>query len=376
MNPVRSAPDAFAVWMAEAIELGLRGRGTVEPNPRVGALAVRDGIVVGRGYHAAWGAPHAEVVALRAAHAHGGCDTLVVTLEPCSSERGRGGKKTPPCVRAILDAGVRRVVVGSRDPDPRHRGEGLRQLGAAGVEVIEGPLAAECDAINRPFRRWLGLDRPWTIGKWAMTLDGKIATRDGESRWITAEPARARAHALRASVDAVVVGMGTVLADDPALTVRHVEGASPLRIVIDPEAALPSTSQLATTARAVPVLAVVGEGADPARRAALSAAGVEILAVPGTGARRVDLGVAWRVLRARGLRRVMVEGGGKLLGSLFDADCVDQVVAFVAGKVFGGASAPSPVAGIGVGELARAWTFVETDARAYGDDYVFTAIRG
>ena len=382
MSPSRPAPAAdYEPCMAEAIELALRGRGEVEPNPRVGAVALRGETVVGRGWHRVWGGPHAEVEALREAATAGGCDTLVVTLEPCSSARGQAGKKTPPCVPAILDAGVRRVVIGSPDADPRHRGAGIVQLRAAGVEVIEGVHGARCAAINRPFARWLGLDRPWTIAKWAMTLDGKIATADGESRWITAAPARIRAHALRASVDAVVVGMGTVLADDPALTVRHVAGASPLRVVIDPDGALPLTSQLAITARATRVLAIVAEHAAAApaaasRLAALEAAGVEVLAVPGGPGRRVDLAVAWRALRARGLRRVMVEGGGKLLGSLFDADCIDQVVAFMAGKVFGGASAPSPVGGVGVTELAAAWTFVETDVRPCGDDFVVTAVRG
>jgi diaminohydroxyphosphoribosylaminopyrimidine deaminase/5-amino-6-(5-phosphoribosylamino)uracil reductase len=366
--------------MRAALEHARAGRGHVEPNPRVGAVAVA-GDAVFFAHHRGWGLPHAEVEALAAAAAAGRrVDTVYVTLEPCGSERGEGGKKTPPCARALLAAGVRRVVYGQDDPDPRHRGRGPALLRAAGVEVTGGVEAMACAAINRPFLRWLGLDRPWTIAKWAMSLDGKIATRTGESRWISSAASRRAVHALRARVDAVVVGFRTVQRDDPLLTVRDVEGDSPLRIVVDPEAALPLTSALVRTAREVPVLALVAEAAASARCAALAAAGVEVVRGPGPGPRGLDLAGAWRALRQRGLQRVLVEGGGGLLAQLFAADAVDQVLAFVAPLVIGGADALAPVAGQGVGALAQAWradeTLVETGVIAVGDDVAITAIRG
>lgn len=359
--------------MHEAIDLALRGRGAVEPNPRVGALALRAGQVVGRGWHREWGGAHAEVEALRAAAAAGAQpDTVVVTLEPCASEIGEGDKKTGSCARALREAGVRRVVYGQVDADPRHRGRGPEVLRQAGIEVVAGVAADACAAINAPFARWLTLDRPWTIAKWAMSLDGKIATRTGESRWISGPKARQAVHALRARVDAVVVGYRTVVRDDPSLTVRDAEGQTPLRIVVDPEAALPLTATMLHTVRTQPVLALVGADAPAARRAALASAGVEVLAVAGGGSRGLDLAAAWRALRGRGLRRVLVEGGGGLFASLLAADAVDQVLAFVAPVVIGGAAAPSPVMGEGAQALASAPRLRELSAVMIGDDVALT----
>ncbi|HLU37788.1 MAG TPA: bifunctional diaminohydroxyphosphoribosylaminopyrimidine deaminase/5-amino-6-(5-phosphoribosylamino)uracil reductase RibD [Planctomycetota bacterium] len=370
--------DALA--MREALALAARGRGNVEPNPRVGALALRDGEIVGRGFHRAWGEPHAEVEALRdAAKAGARPDTVVVTLEPCAAEPGEGGKKTGSCTRALLEAGVRRVVYGASDADPRHRGRGPGLLRAAGVEVVGGVEAEACAALNRPFARWLTLARPWTIAKWAMSLDGKIATRTGASRWISGEAARRSVHELRARVDAVAVGFRTVLRDDPLLTVRDVPGPSPLRVVIDPEAALPLGTRLVQTAREVPVLALVGAQAPEERCVALATAGVEVLRVGASGevagSRAFDVAAAWRLLRGRGVRRLLVEGGGRLAASLFAADIVDQVLAFVAPVVLGGEDAPTPVMGEGVGELAQAWRFPESVVHEVGGDAAISAIR-
>lgn len=367
--------------MRLAIAQALRGRGLVEPNPRVGAIARSGDGRVAPGHHRAFGAPHAEIEALAAAATQGfATDTLYVNLEPCAAELGEGGKKTGSCARALIEAGVRRVVYGQDDADPRHRGRGPAMLRAAGIEVVGGVAAGECAAINRPFARWLTLDRPWTIAKWAMSLDGKIATRSGESRWISSDESRRSVHELRAHVDGVVVGYRTVLRDDPRLTLRDVPGKSPLRIVVDPEAALPLTSTLVRTARAVPVLAVVGEAAPAPRCAALAAAGVEILRGPGPGPRGLDLAAAWRALRQRGLHRLLVEGGGGLLAELFTADAVDQVLAFVAPMVIGGRDAPTPVMGLGIESLAQAWRAdersVTTDALMVGDDVAVTAFRG
>jgi len=363
-----------ARWMQEAIALALRGRGAVEPNPRVGALALREGTVVGRGWHREWGGPHAEIEALQDAQRQGERpDTVVVTLEPCASEVGHDGKKTGSCARALLDAGVRRVVYGQDDADPRHRGRGPAMLRSAGVEVVAGVGAEACAAINAPFARWLALERPWTIAKWAMSLDGKTATRTGDARWISGVEARRATHALRARVDAVAVGFRTVRDDDPLLTVREVAGSSPLRVVVDPEAALSLRSKLVQTARDVPVLCVVGGSAAGARCDALRSAGVEVLAAPGAGRRGLDLGGAWRALRARGVRRLLLEGGGSLTADLVAAGAVDQVLAFVAPLLVGGVAAPSPVMGEGAARLAEAWRLRELGAVTVGDDVALTA---
>lgn len=368
----------FDGWMREALELARRGRGEVEPNPRVGALAIQDGRVVGRGWHRYFGGPHAEVEALADARRGGAKpDTVVVTLEPCSTAQGVDGKKTPPCTGALVESGVKRVVVGSTDPDPRHRAVGIAALEDQGVEVHDGVLGEECRALNRPFERWLGLDRPWTIAKYAMTLDGKIAAPTGESRWVTGKAARGEVHALRAEVDAVVVGFRTARTDDPELTVRHVDGRQPLRIVVDPWAEIEEQSKLVRTARQVPFLLLVSEAADAVRVERLRELGVEIQFVkPAEGGRRLHLRDAWRSLRSeRGVRRVLVEGGGGLLAQLLGWDCVDQVHAYVAPKMIGGRFSPTPVGGAGKPFMAEAWRFEDLTARQVGDDLQLLAFR-
>lgn len=361
--------------MQEAIDLALRGRGEVEPNPRVGALAIAGTAIVGRGWHRHWGGPHAEVEALADARARGAKpDTLVVTLEPCSTERGRDGKKTPPCTAAIRAAGIQRVIVGMHDPDPRHRGKGLRELECAGVHVEDGVLASRSERVNAPFLRWLGLDRPWTIAKWAMTLDGKTATVTGESRWISGPESRRKTHELRSRVDAVVVGFRTAKIDDPELTVRHVEGPQPVRIVVDPLAEIDDDSKLVSSARQVPTWLLVSEDVDPLRAGHLTDLGVQILHVPAPeGQRKLHLLQAWRELRRRGMRRVLVEGGGGLLAQLLAWDCVDQTLCFLAGKILGGAFAPSPVGGAGKPFMAQARHFTDMYWQASGEDLAIGA---
>lgn len=364
-------------WMREALELALRGRGEVEPNPRVGALAIENSRIVGRGWHRHWGGAHAEIEALADARQRGARpDTLVVTMEPCSTPLGVKEKKTPPCTSAIAEAGVKRVIVGASDPDPRHRGAGVAVLEEAGVEVIDGVLATACRAINKPFERWLALDRPWTIAKYAMTLDGKTAAPTGESRWISGLPARRKVHELRTLVDAVAIGFRTARADDPELTVRHVEGPQPLRIVVDPWAEIDVESKLVRLAPEVPLLVIVHEHADPVRVTRLRDVGVQIEAVKGAEkGRRLHLLDAWRALRRRGVRRMMVEGGGGLIAQLLGWDCIDQVLAFVAPKMIGGQFAPSPVAGEGRPFMAEAWRFEEMYWSACGEDLAIGAFR-
>ncbi|MCA8951733.1 MAG: bifunctional diaminohydroxyphosphoribosylaminopyrimidine deaminase/5-amino-6-(5-phosphoribosylamino)uracil reductase RibD, partial [Planctomycetes bacterium] len=239
-----------AALMAEALELAQRGRFHVEPNPRVGCLLLEDGEIVGRGWHEFYGGRHAEAMALDDARARGRQpDTAVVTLEPCSSAMGEDGKKTPPCAQALVAAGIRRVVIGSTDPNPRHRRAGIAVLEQAGVEVQDGVLASQCDDALELFRKSLALARPWILCKWAMTLDGKTAAPTGEARWISGPEARRRTHELRARCSGVMVGFRTAQIDDPELTVRHVEGAQPIRIVVDPLCEVDDDSKLVKTAR-------------------------------------------------------------------------------------------------------------------------------
>ena len=372
--PRRSSVD-LAACMEEAVSLAMRGRGEVEPNPRVGALALRDGEVVGRGWHRWFGAPHAEVEALADARARGArADTVVVNLEPCSTPAGSEGKKTPPCTRALLDAGISRVVIGMRDPDPRHGGRGVAELAAARVEVVEDVLAARCRAINAPFVRALALDRPWTISKWAMTLDGKTAAASGASKWISGEASRRRVHELRSRVDAVVIGARTARVDDPELTLRHVAGKQPVRIVVDPDAELDERSRLVQSLGVAPLWLIASTAADPMRVDRLRALGVTVLAVATAGpAHRLELAEAWRELRRRGLRRVLVEGGGGLAAQLMNARCVDQVQCFIAPKLIGGRASPSPLGGAGRATMAEAWRLEDLEWQACGEDLLMSA---
>lgn len=367
--------------MRRALELAALGRGDVEPNPRVGAVCLRDGRIVGEGFHRAYGEPHAEREALADANRRGeSVDTVCVTLEPCSTKKGTAGKQTPACTEGLLEAGVKRCVIAAVDPDPRHGGPGVKTLRAAGVEVIEGVLSDEAEALNRPFARWLRAGTPWTIAKVAQSLDGKIATRKGHSRWISGEESRLDAHRLRARCDAVVVGYRTALVDDPKLTVRlpdgdPLAGRQPLRIVVDPRAELPVTLHLFAEARSVPTLAIVREGIGNDHLTALRSRGVEVLPVPESDGRGLDFRSAWRALRERGLKRVMVEGGGGLFASLLEADRIDQWRSYIAPRLIGGLEAPTALGGLGAEEVDDGPTFDEISSRSIGSDLRLDAFR-
>ena len=356
--------------MDEAIGRALRGRGDVEPNPCVGALMMQGDHIVGRGFHRYYGGPHAEVEALEDARHNGGKpDTAIVTLEPCSAAVGEGGKKTPPCVDALVAAGIKRVVIGAIDHDPRHRRRGITQLEQHGIEVIDGVRMEACQRINRPFQKWLTLDRPWTIAKWAMTLDGKTAAPTGEARWISGFESRRRTHELRARCDAVIVGFRTAQIDDPELTVRHVDGKQPIRIVLDPLGDIDDDSNLVRTANQARTWVLVGDETDPRKTGKLQDCGVQVLQFPtAESERHLHLRKVWRELRARGLSRVLVEGGGRLVADLLSWNCVDQVTAFVAPKLIGGRESPTPVMGVGRPFMAEAWNVSDWSWQASGDD--------
>jgi len=354
-------------WFAEAAALARRGQGFVEPNPLVGALALHGDEIVGRGWHARFGGPHAEEAALLDARAQGReVDALVVTLEPCSTAQNGTEKRRPACTDLIREAGLRRIYVGMLDPDPRHAGAGLRILRDAGIQV-EGPERGPAlEGLLSRFEQALRLDRPWVQAKWAMTLDGKTASRTGSSRWISGDVALRHAHELRAAADAVMVGMGTVLADDPSLDVRHCEGQDPIALVIDPRGEIPLSSHLVQRARESQVWLLVSSNCPPDRIQALEQRGVEVIAGSAEGD-AVDLAHALRILRQRGVRRLLVEGGGKLVGRLFDEELLDQCEAILAPKLIGGAEAPGPMAGRGLAEMEAAIPLEDVYTRGLGD---------
>jgi diaminohydroxyphosphoribosylaminopyrimidine deaminase/5-amino-6-(5-phosphoribosylamino)uracil reductase len=348
--------------MDEALALAVLGRRSASPNPMVGAVVVRDGHTVGRGHHEGPGTAHAEAVALAQAGIRARGATLHVTLEPCNHQG-----HTPPCVEAIIASGVSRVVVAMRDPNPEVQGGGLEALSRAGVRVeLNTAFEERARRLNRGWLRWLGAGRPWVTAKFAASLDGRVATAGGQSRWITGEEARRRAHELRAENGAVMVGAGTVVADDPQLTVRlpGIAGRQPLRVVVDSGLRTPPDAQVAAPG----TLLVCTGAASPERRVRLQGTGVEIVEVAASPA-GVDLHDVLRLLGERGITSILAEGGPALLGSLFDAGLVDEVRAFLAPLVIGGGLAPGAVAGSGVPALNAAWRVAgPVEVEALGDD--------
>lgn len=349
-----------AVWLAR------RGTGYVEPNPRVGALVVKDGEVVGEGWHREYGGPHAEINAIKAAGGAAKGADLVVSLEPCST-----AGKTPACTEAIIEAGIARVFYASEDPNPENRGKAKAALEKAGIAVsqIEGHAAS--DALLEAFRVWLKGELPWTVLKWGMSADGKVATSTGESRWITSEESRREVHAERARSDAVLVGRATVKADDPMLTVRA-EGldrrSHPTRIVLDSGLHLDPNAQIVQTAGEIPTwifhcAGLAGEG----RREDLEALGVKLLAVPEGDGGRLDPLEAMRTLRKQGMHRVLVEGGPTVHGALLTAGLGAWARVYVAPMLIGGITAPGPVAGAGFPELDNAVWLDDTHLRIVGE---------
>jgi len=352
-----------ARFMRRALELAERGRGLTSPNPMVGAVVVSGETIVGEGFHEVAGGPHAEVAALAAAGARARGATLYVTLEPCV-HHGR----TPPCVPVVLAAGVGRVVAALIDPNPLVGGCGLAALRAAGVEVTDGVLAADAERQNRAFLTAMRRNRPHVTLKAAMTLDGRIADVHGESKWITGPVARAAVHRLRSQSDAIVVGVGTALRDDPALTARldRPWPREPYRVVLDSTARTPADARLIAAGTRARALILTGENADTARVAALRAAGATVVTVAGR-AGRVDLRGALAALAAREVRAVLVEGGGEVHGAFLDAGLVDRVAMFVAPRLLGGRTATPAIGGAG-SPLKGAARLTTLEVTRVGDD--------
>jgi diaminohydroxyphosphoribosylaminopyrimidine deaminase/5-amino-6-(5-phosphoribosylamino)uracil reductase len=357
-------------WMRRALELAERGRGYVEPNPLVGAVVVRDGQIVGEGWHQRYGEAHAEIHALAAAGEAAREATLYVTLEPCCHHG-----KTPPCTDAILRAGIQRVVAAMPDPFPAVAGKGAEQLRQAGVIVEFGIREAEARRLNAPYRKLLATGRPWVHAKWAMTLDGKIATRSGDSRWISNEASRRRVHELRGRMDAILAGIGTVLADNPQLTVRPPGPRTPLRIILDSQGRIHDDAILVQTARVTPTLIASTQRMPAAKRTALQDHGCEVLILPDHhGCVTVDALLA--ELGRRRFTNVLVEGGSGVFGAFVDAAAIDELHVFIAPRLIGGATATSAVGGVGVQHVAESlrlseWTHEVLD----GDLYVHGWVR-
>ncbi len=367
--------DTDKAHMGRAIELAGRGAGVVKPNPVVGAVIARGEEVLGEGWHERYGAAHAEVNAIEACGLEDLADaTLYVSLEPCCHEG-----KTPPCTDAILQAGLRRVVVGSDDPTEKASGRGLGILRDEGVEVVlaDGELATRARLLNQAFRKHARVGRPWVLFKSAMTLDGKVATRTGDSQWISSESSRALAHRWRASVDAVVVGIGTALADDPQLTARP-EGAlaelssQPRRVVFDTLARLPIDSQLVQAAAEIPLTVVVSRAAARSDTDALEAAGTQVIVATGEN-EPARVRSALEQLGTLGVSSVLLEGGPHLAGAFLDAGEIDELRLFLAPLLLGGSAARDPLEGMGVERISEAMRALSFDFERVGDDLLISA---
>lgn len=353
--------------MQRALELARLGEGFVEPNPAVGAVIVDDRLqLLGEGYHQQCGGPHAEIHALRMAGDLARGATIYVTLEPCCHHG-----KTGPCSQALIQAGVKKVVIAMRDPAPHVDGGGIAELKQAGIEVEVGLLEAEAQRLVRPFVKRVTQGLPWVHAKWAMTLDGKIASRTGHSQWISNARSREIVHQLRGRMDGIMVGHQTVLADDPLLTARPAGKRIPTRIVIDSKATLASNSKLVQTISDAPVMVMAHRSAPAENVQRLEEAGIEVFLsgsdTPSESA-RADLGECLRELGRREMTNLLIEGGGGLLGSCFDAQLIDEIHVFVAPKIVGGGAAITPIAGTGLEQIPGYANVAESEIQQLDSD--------
>ncbi len=357
-------------FMRRALELGAQGKGTTSPNPRVGAVVVKDGAIVGEGYHARPGEGHAEAVALRAAGERALDATLVVTLEPCSTP-GR----TPPCTAAIIEAGIREVVYGTVDVNPAHEGRGLELLRTSGVRVTGPVLPDECQALNEGWPKFITQGLPFVTVKAAMSLDGKLATATGKSQWITSDASRRHVHRMRYETDAVLVGLGTVVADDPQLTPRGDfpdQARCPWRIIVDGAAGIPLEATVLTDEWRARTIVVTTKDAPVATRELIEAAGAQVLTLHGD-LDNVDLHELMAALAERGIIYVMIEGGATVITSAFEHGIVDKVALFYAPMLIGGRDAPSLIGGTGVSTLDDAIALTDLQTTRLGDDLLVEA---
>lgn len=361
-------------YMRRAIELAKKGSGHVNPNPLVGAVIVRDGEIIGEGYHECYGQLHAERNAIANAKKRGNSlegSTIYVTLEPCCHYG-----KTPPCTEAIIEEKIARVVVGSDDPNPLVSGKGFQMLREKGIEVIPHFLKEECDAMNHVFFHYIRTGTPYVAMKYAMTMDGKIACYTGDSKWVTGEESRAHVQTLRNHYKGIMAGIGTVLADDPMLNCRIEGGRDPIRIIADSHLRIPMDSQLVRTAGQQPLIIACLPDADEEKAAQLQEKGIEVLRIPGVTTADIteeqkeviSLPVLMKELGARKIDGILLEGGGQLNESALQAGIVDRIYCYIAPKIFGGAQAKTPVEGQGLTRAADAWQFNRMGMQEFGQD--------
>lgn len=361
-------------YMRRAIKLAKKGSGHVNPNPLVGAVIVRDGEIIGEGYHECYGQLHAERNAIANAKKRGNSlegSTIYVTLEPCCHYG-----KTPPCTEAIIEEKIARVVVGSDDPNPLVSGKGFQMLREKGIEVIPHFLKEECDAMNHVFFHYIRTGTPYVAMKYAMTMDGKIACYTGDSKWVTGEESRAHVQTLRNHYKGIMAGIGTVLADDPMLNCRIEGGRDPIRIIADSHLRIPMDSQLVRTAGQQPLIVACLPDADEEKAAQLKEKGIEVLRIPGVTTADIteeqkeviSLPVLMKELGARKIDGILLEGGGQLNESALQAGIVQRVYCYIAPKIFGGAQAKTPVEGQGLAKAADAWHFTRIGMQEFGQD--------
>lgn len=347
-------------YMKRALELAKKGAGHTSPNPMVGCVVVKDGRIVTEGYHERYGEFHAERNALTRCEEDLTGAEMYVTLEPCCHQGN-----TPPCTDIIIERGIGKVYVGSMDPNPKVAGKGVKILQEHGIEVETGVLEKECLALNEIFFHYITTGIPYVAMKYAMTLDGKIASCTGDSKWVTGEKARHHVHELRKQYSAILAGIGTVLADDPMLNCRIEEGVDPVRVVCDSTLRIPLSSQLVKTAGDIPVIVAYAKE-NPEKEKALLQAGVELISAGRDG--RVDLAVLMRELGKRKIDSVLVEGGGAIHGSLLKSGLVQKIYCYLAPKLIGGREASSPVEGDGFSRMKDALPVTEIEILSLGED--------
>ncbi len=360
--------DIDQIYMRRALDLAALALGRTSPNPVVGAVIVKDGHIIGEGYHQKAGTPHAEVHALRQAGDEAAGATVYVSLEPCS-HFGR----TPPCADALIAAGVKKVVIACLDPNPQVAGRGMQKLIAAGIETELGILEQEARQLNEAFIKYIQTGRPFVAIKTAMTLDGKIASKTGDSRWITSPDARIYVHQLRNTYDAIMVGIGTVLHDDPLLNTRLEADnvRDPVRVIIDSKLDLPLDSKIARSSQEQRSIVFCSAGADDNKQAGLEEFGLEIIRLDSDEI-FLPLEKVMEHLGSIGISSLLVEGGGQINASLLERHLVDKVYSFIAPKIIGGSEAPSPVGGQGLNFMREAWELHSMDVKKFERDILIT----
>lgn len=351
-------------YMREAIALARKGAGYVTPNPLVGAVIVKDGEIIGRGYHTQYGKPHAEREALADCEISPEGVTIYVTLEPCCHQG-----KQPPCTDALIDSGIARVVVGTLDVNPIVRGKGIQILRDHGIEVTTGVLEDECYHVNRIFMKYMRTKQPYVMMKYAMTMDGKIATVTGDSKWITGEVARDHTHHERHDYHAIMVGVNTVVKDNPSLTCHFEGGIDPVRIIVDTHLRTPIDATVVTTAEETPTIIATVE-TDSAQHAPYEKQGCQVLVLPADAGGHVDVTALMTSLGEQGIDSVIVEGGGTVNWSVLQAGLVDEVHTYIGPKLFGGRDGLPPVAGTGFDKVRDAVTLKSFNIKQLGSDYL------